>query len=287
MLPIFTCQVRSPHRPVKHTRTIVTTRANPHPCRPIRSTTIWRPWRKVASRTRRIALLRSPAMPSAILRTVTSTRTCTRTWRSPDRRRCPVVRGRDRFSSAATRRTATPACMIIPMKTCASSVPVIGMILRPRGVPTRADTWPGATPRRGSTRTRTYTFRRTQSPGTRRSRRSRRYIYPGWHLGKGSPTSSSVGKWTIIRVTRSRSPATRRTRRPVWVWTEVPARGTRGDSTAEVSRTYLALRGRTWRLGKWVISMRIQRSAWSYLTRMMHVYCRVPKLSYYGFKVIW
>lgn len=245
------CQVHSPrHRPVKPLRRTVTTRASPHPFRPIPFTIIWRPWRRAVFRTHLTApvLLLATATLSLIPRIATIRRISTRTWCSRDPRR-PAARELVPFFNAAIQKTAMPACTIILMRTYVFSVKAVTGTIWSRAVLTQEDTWPEAIPKPENTRTRTCTSRRALRLEIRRSRRSRRYIYPEWRRGRGPPTSKLVDRWTI---TRARLPAvvTKTTHRVVWVLTGALVRGTREDSTVEASRISLALRARTWRLGK-------------------------------------
>lgn len=200
------CQVRLPHHPVKLLKTIATIRANPHPFRPILSTTTWKLWRRVAFRTRHIAPIRLPvtsaATPSVTQRAATRRKTTsTRTWRfSPSL----LHRGFNRFFNVAIRKTARPAVRTITLtRMCASNV-VVRETSWPQEVLTWVDIWPEATPKREIIRMRTCTFRRTSE--TSRNRHSKRYTYLEWRLERDPSTSKSVEKWIITRARLSWAP---------------------------------------------------------------------------------
>lgn len=230
------------------------TRASLRPSRPIPFTIIWRPWQKAAFRTHLTALVPSlaTAMPSLTPRITTSRKISTKTWCSRGPRRRPAARGLVLFFNEAIQRTAMPVCTIILMRTYVFSVKAD--TIWSRAVLTREDTWPEAIPKLESTRTRTCTSRRLLRPGISRGHRSRRYIYPEWHRGRGPLTSRLADRWTITRASLHwiSMVVTKRRHRAVWVLTGVLVRGTREDSIAEASRIFLALRAQTWRLGKWV-----------------------------------
>lgn len=228
------------------------TRASLRPFRPIPFTIIWRPWQRAAFQTHLTALvlLLATATLSLTPRIATSRKIFTRMWCSRGPRRRPVARGLVPFFNAAIQKTAMPVCTIILMRTYVFSVKAV---MISQAVLMREDIWLEAIPKLESTRTRTCTSRRPLRPGISRSHRSRRYIYPELHRGRGPLTSRLADRWTITRARHWISMVvTKRRHHAVWVLTGVLGRGIREDSIAEASRIFLALRAWTWRLGKWV-----------------------------------